>query len=84
MSVTWSNSSSSSTNATSGFYFSPSVTIPTTHTLQVTYYDPLEDRLKVEEPAEYKSKKKKVKKTTVDPLDWLNQRVAEIAELVEL
>jgi hypothetical protein len=53
----------------------------TFQTYKITYYDPVESY--VPEPAEFKTSKK-VKKTTVDPLDWLNERVAEITELVEL
>lgn len=52
-------------------------------TYKITYYDPVEDQYRIDDPAP-KPKKAPKKKTTIDPLDWLDQRVAEITELVEL
>lgn len=82
-SFTWDSSGTSSTTDMTWH----NVTVPASsswQTYKVTYYDPMEDY--VPEPPELKSKYSRApkQKTTDDPLDWLNERVAEITELVDI
>lgn len=71
----------------SGTFSTDNSSSTTWQTYKITYYDPMEYEAKSvapDAPIPDPSDKPKVKTTTVDPLDWLNDRVAEITELVEI